>query len=72
MSIPGPVRSVAIDLTEFRLHWRVVLLAMLGLGVAANASMLYAFGPLVIPLQNAFGWSRETSRRPSVSCSPVQ
>lgn len=58
MSIPGPARSVAIDLTEFRLHWRVVLLAMLGLGVAANASMLYAFGPLVIPLQNAFGWSR--------------
>lgn len=58
MSHSGPVRSVAIDLTEFRLHWRVVLLAMLGLGVAANASMLYAFGPLVIPLQNAFGWSR--------------
>jgi MFS family permease len=59
MSLPGPARSAAaIDLTEFRLHWRVVLLAMLGLGVAANASMLYAFGPLVIPLQNAFGWSR--------------
>ncbi|CAN5339468.1 MFS transporter [soil metagenome] len=58
MSIPGPARSAAIDLTEFRLHWRVVVLAMLGLGVAANASMLYAFGPLMIPLQNAFGWSR--------------
>ncbi|MDB5884304.1 MAG: major facilitator superfamily transporter [Polaromonas sp.] len=59
MSTPGTERSAAaIDLTEFRLHWRVVFLAMLGLGVAANASMLYAFGPLVIPLQNAFGWSR--------------
>lgn len=31
---------------------------MLGLAVAANASLLYAFGALVIPLQNAFGWSR--------------
>lgn len=50
--------SVALDLTEFRQSWRVVVLAMLGLGVAANAAMLYAFGPLMIPLQNAFGWSR--------------
>lgn len=58
MNVPGQAPSVALDLTEFRLHWRVVLLAMLGLGVAANASMLYAFGALVIPLQNAFGWSR--------------
>jgi MFS family permease len=59
MSVPGTARSAAaLDLTEFRLHWRVVFLAMLGLGVAANASMLYAFGPLMIPLQSAFGWSR--------------
>ena len=49
---------VAIDLTEFKLGWRIVLLAMLGLGVNANASMLYAFGTLVIPLQKAFGWTR--------------
>lgn len=58
MSNSGNTRSVAIDLTEFRRGWRVVLLAMLGLAVAANASLLYAFGALVIPLQNAFGWSR--------------
>ncbi|QOT78332.1 MFS transporter [Cupriavidus basilensis] len=58
MSNAGNTRSVAIDLTEFRRGWRVVLLAMLGLAVAANASLLYAFGALVIPLQNAFGWSR--------------
>ena len=49
---------MGLDLTEFRRNWRVVVLAMLGLGVAANASMLYAFGVLMIPLQNAFGWSR--------------
>lgn len=50
--------TAAIDFTEFKLAWRIVLLAMLGLGINANASMLYAFGTLVIPLQTAFGWER--------------
>ncbi len=58
MSIPHTSRRAALDLTEFRHGWRTVLMAMLGLGVAANASMLYAFGALVIPLHNAFGWGR--------------
>lgn len=58
MSIPPTPHRAALDLTEFRHGWRTVLMAMLGLGVAANASMLYAFGALVIPLHNAFGWSR--------------
>lgn len=50
--------AAAIDFTEFRNAWRIVLLAMLGLAINANASMLYAFGTLVIPLQKAFGWER--------------
>jgi MFS family permease len=50
--------SKTLDLSEFRRGWRIVVLALLGLGVAANASMLYAFGALMIPLQTAFGWSR--------------
>lgn len=58
MSIAESSHSAAVDLTEFRAGWRTVLMAMLGLGVAANASLLYAFGSLVIPLQHAFGWSR--------------
>ena len=58
--------SPEIDLSEFRRGWRVVLLALLGLGVAANASMLYAFGALMIPLQNAFGWSR-SELQPAIS-----
>ena len=49
---------IAIDLAEFKRGWRIVVLAMLGLAVNANASMLYAFGTLVIPLQKAFGWAR--------------
>jgi len=58
MSLPNSSHGAALDLTEFRTGWRTVLMAMLGLGVAANASLLYAFGSLVIPLHNAFGWSR--------------
>ncbi|MDE1004132.1 MAG: MFS transporter [Paraburkholderia fungorum] len=58
MSSSDSSQSAAIDLAEFRSGWRPVLMAMLGLGVAANASLLYAFGSLVIPLQHAFGWSR--------------
>jgi MFS family permease len=50
--------TAAIDTTEFRQAWRILLLAMLGIAINANASMLYAFGSLVIPLQSAFGWQR--------------
>lgn len=53
MSSSDSSQSAAIDLAEFRSGWRPVLMAMLGLGVAANASLLYAFGSLVIPLQHA-------------------
>lgn len=57
---PSAVRTsaAAIDSTEFRVGWRILLLATLGVAVNSNASMLYAFGALVIPLQKAFGWER--------------
>ena len=55
---PSGRPGLAIDFAEFRIGWRIVVLAMLGLAVNANASMLYAFGTLVIPLQQAFGWAR--------------
>lgn len=50
--------AAAIDLTEFRLGWRILVLAMMGVAINANASMLYAFGALTIPLQQAHGWER--------------
>jgi len=50
--------SVGIDWTEFRLGWRILLLATFGIGINANASMLYAFGSMVLPLEKAFGWNR--------------
>lgn len=56
---PHPAHSsAAIDWSEFRLGWRILLLATFGVAVNANASMLYAFGSLVMPLQKAFGWER--------------
>ena len=59
---PGPAghaaAAAAIDWTEFRLSWRILLLATFGVAINANASMLYAFGAMVLPLQKAFGWER--------------
>lgn len=55
---PTPLNGAGIELAEFRQGWRILLLTMLGVGVNANSSMLYAFGSLVVPMQQAFGWSR--------------
>lgn len=54
---PAP-HGLGIDLTEFRRAWRIVVLATLGLAINSNSAMLYAFGALVVPLQQAFAWER--------------
>ncbi|MCY1258398.1 oxalate/formate antiporter family transporter [compost metagenome] len=53
----GP--SLAIDFTEFRQGWRILILALLGIGTSVGVAPLYSFGTLVLPMQEAFGWSRE-------------
>lgn len=56
---PKPLpHGLRIDPTEFKAAWRIVLLAALGVGISANAALLYTFGVLVVPLQQAFGWER--------------
>ena len=50
--------SAAIDTSEFRTSWRILILAMLGIGISINSSLLYGFGTLVVPLEETFGWSR--------------
>lgn len=50
--------SAAIDLTEFKRGWQIVLLAFVGVATSASVAPLYGFGTLVVPLQDAFGWSR--------------
>lgn len=48
----------ALDLTEFKEAWPIVILAVVGVAISINAALLYGFGVLVIPLQQAFGWER--------------
>lgn len=43
---------------EFRRGWRIVLLALAGAASTVSVTLLYSFGTLVLPLQQAFGWSR--------------
>lgn len=43
---------------EFQQGWPVVLLGLAGVLTSMSAALLYGFGTLVIPLQEAFGWSR--------------
>lgn len=51
-------RGLGIDLTEFKNAWRIVLLATLGLAINSNSSMLYAYGAMMVPLQQTFDWAR--------------
>jgi len=53
----GP-RGLGIDLTEFKRAWRIVVLATLGLAINSNSSMLYAYGAMMVPLQQTFDWAR--------------
>lgn len=54
----NPPRKTAIDPGEFKRGWRIVVLGLFGVSTSISAALLYGFGTLVIPLQNAFGWSR--------------
>jgi MFS family permease len=47
-----------MNLSEFRSGWKVLILALLGIAVSINAVLLYGFGALVIPFEEAFGWDR--------------
>ncbi|MEH6386337.1 MAG: MFS transporter [Pseudomonas profundi] len=51
-------RQPRLDLTEFRLGWRFLILGVFGVVTSMSAALLYGFGTMVIPLQEAFGWSR--------------
>lgn len=66
----SPKRNqAAIDLTEFRQGWYIVILSVVGVAISINAALLYGFGVLVIPFEEAFGWSAAHFRLRSHSCS---
>jgi predicted MFS family arabinose efflux permease len=51
-------RKAANDFSEFRRGWHIVLLGLSGICTSISAALLYGFGTMVIPLEQAFGWSR--------------
>ncbi|WP_296255167.1 MULTISPECIES: MFS transporter [unclassified Pseudomonas] len=53
-----PKVSLAVDWTEFAQGWRVLILSLIGIATSVGVAPIYAFGTLVLPLQEAFGWSR--------------
>ena len=59
MNVSGEDKnSVAIDLTEFRYGWQIIVLAMIGVLTSAAVMPLYGFGAMVVPLEEALGWKR--------------
>ncbi|MES2263884.1 MAG: MFS transporter [Pseudomonadota bacterium] len=57
---PTPAHSplTAIDFGEFRRGWHILLLSTVGVATSVSAVLLYGFGAMVIPLQQALGWAR--------------
>lgn len=43
---------------EFARGWKILILAFFGVATSAAVLPLYSFGTLMVPLQDAFGWSR--------------
>ena len=43
---------------EFSTGWPTLALAMVGVGTSVSALLIYSLGTLMLPLQQAFGWSR--------------
>ncbi|WP_110950360.1 MFS transporter [Pseudomonas bohemica] len=50
--------EAAIDFSEFRSAWKILILSVAGVAISINAALLYGFGTLVVPLNQAFGWTR--------------
>ncbi|MBD1552578.1 MFS transporter [Pseudomonas typographi] len=43
---------------EFKRGWRVLILAVVGVATSSSSLLLYSFSSMVIPLQQAMGWTR--------------
>ena len=50
--------SSNVPVKEFSRGWTILLLALAGAATTVSVTLLYGFGTLVLPLQQAFGWSR--------------
>jgi MFS family permease len=59
--------DASVSSGEFARGWRIVLLALAGAATTVSVTLLYGFGTLVLPLQQAFGWSR-SELQIAISC----
>ncbi len=48
----------AVPAGEFRSGWPTLLLALAGVATSVTALLIYSLGTMIVPLQQAFGWSR--------------
>lgn len=46
------------DSAEFKLGWRILLLALVGVATSSSSLLLYSFSSMVVPLEQAMGWPR--------------
>lgn len=54
----SPTPAPATRAGEFRAGWPTLLLALVGVATSVTALLIYSLGTLMVPLQQAFGWSR--------------
>jgi MFS family permease len=50
--------TVIPDLAELKQGWKILLLSVMGIAISINAVLLYGFGTLVVPFEQAFSWDR--------------
>jgi MFS family permease len=50
--------TASLDLGEFKIGWRALLVAVVGVATSVNATLLYGFSSMIVPLEKAFGWTR--------------
>jgi MFS family permease len=56
--LAGQAAPPSISEGEFRRGWPTLLLALAGVATSVTALMIYSLGTLIVPLEQAFGWSR--------------
>lgn len=58
MSAVIPAAALPFVAGEFRSGWRTLALALAGVAASVTALMIYSLGTLMVPLEQALGWSR--------------
>lgn len=51
-------RAISTQSREFSSGWPTIALALVGVATSVSALLIYSLGTLIVPLQQALGWSR--------------